>query len=502
MSDINKLNKIIESGDFNSLMEYLINNPGDHNFSIGENIIGIYKKLCEKDNVRMAKLIHGLSDFDIHQDDNEIFIYSCYKGALEIAKWIYSLGCTKIDSRNYEALKLASLNNRYNIISWLINDLDIEYDFENTDLFKQCCKKNVKEVIIVLCKKKNFNFKIEEHFRDEYTHENTFHFFCRYGYHQIAELYYKEIGFDINDKNDEAIALACQEGHLEMAKWIYSIGGNINVRNDWCFFICITRNYLDLLKWIYSLGKIDINKNDEYYFRLACNTNKLDIVKWLHEVGNINFHLCIDSCFSVACLEQNIELCEFLYSTVSIDITIYFCKVLVQIGTLKVLKWIQKLNIIDFNLNDDELFRIASTYNNFEVLKWIYSLGNVNLKANNHQAFVDSCKNNNLEMANWIQKMYILNYKDCIYKVSSIDNNIVDFSIVKFIKILGKKSLDNVEICPICYNNHSEMITGCDHQFCKECFKEYADRQTVSFEEIPCPYCRQTDLKIYTINKN
>ena len=42
-------------------------------------------------------------------------------------------------------------------------------------------------------------------------------------------------------------------------------------------------------------------------------------------------------------------------------------------------------------------------------------------------------------------------------------------------------------------------MTSCDHSFCKDCIAEYCNRQSVEINEIPCPYCRQIDMKFYDI---
>lgn len=55
---------------------------------------------------------------------------------------------------------------------------------------------------------------------------------------------------------------------------------------------------------------------------------------------------------------------------------------------------------------------------------------------------------------------------------------------------------NDIQECPICYDKKGEIITCCDHQFCYYCFNEYYKKNT----SICCPYCRKSEIKLYTIN--
>ena len=58
-----------------------------------------------------------------------------------------------------------------------------------------------------------------------------------------------------------------------------------------------------------------------------------------------------------------------------------------------------------------------------------------------------------------------------------------------------KKELEDLKECPISYDNKSNIITCCDHQYCYHCFNEYYKKNS----NICCPYCRKENIKLFNI---
>jgi hypothetical protein len=67
----------------------------------------------------------------------------------------------------------------------------------------------------------------------------------------------------------------------------------------------------------------------------------------------------------------------------------------------------------------------------------------------------------------------------------------------KFFKKIGKEYLlDNLENCPICYEDTNKIyITNCNHRFCVECIKKTILYNIFNNNGISCPYCRKNNGK-------
>ena len=87
------------------------------------------------------------------------------------------------------------------------------------------------------------------------------------------------------------------------------------------------------------------------------------------------------------------------------------------------------------------------------------------------------------------------------YQFEVENDIIVSHHVLKIIKICGEKDIEEINTCPICFVKDSEVITGCKHQYCKDCFREYINTQRDEYDDIKCPYCRQTNMELYYIKK-
>ena len=82
----------------------------------------------------------------------------------------------------------------------------------------------------------------------------------------------------------------CENGHLPVAKYIYSlyeypfVNVNILVLTETAFQLACRNGHLDVAKWIYSLGNVDIYAADEYAFKYA----KQNVLQWLNTLSSKN----------------------------------------------------------------------------------------------------------------------------------------------------------------------------------------------------------------------
>jgi hypothetical protein len=60
----------------------------------------------------------------------------------------------------------------------------------------------------------------------------------------------------------------------------------------------------------------------------------------------------------------------------------------------------------------------------------------------------------------------------CDNYIVSIENNIVTRQYIKQYPFKKKHTEKEIEECPICMNNKSNIVTDCDHQLCLDCFQQ------------------------------
>ncbi len=54
--------------------------------------------------------------------------------------------------------------------------------------------------------------------------------------------------------NNDYFQCVCQNGHLEVAKWLYSLGGvNIHASNDYAFIYSCGNGHLEVVKWLKTI---------------------------------------------------------------------------------------------------------------------------------------------------------------------------------------------------------------------------------------------------------
>jgi hypothetical protein len=456
---------------------------------------------CTHNNITIfKKLIKLASDFDITFDDFKLIKYLIKEKNNDLLDYIFE----KIDvnNDNYKLFFDVCNCDDYELIDFIYHKSDKKMNVNvysnNNELIKNICTTNkVNTFTFLIC---NFKFiiEIDESFNDANEEEHIFFYLCRYNNIKFLKLYRNLKYFNIQHCNNEAICLAIQENHLELAKWIYSIGGNITVNNNWCLKLAINKTYINVIEWIISLNVINIHDNNEYFFRYACLSAPIETVKFLYDKYNVDIHAFCDEAFINSCISNRIDVVKWMYSIGTYDMSngILFTY-MIQYNNLELAKWIYSVSDIDIHANDEFIFRLACNLNFIDTAKWVYSLGNVDIKSYRNQAFKMVCSNNYLEFGIWLQE---LNPEE--YKITIENNNITDWKIIETIKVYPAKKVDNINTCPICYDNKSNIITDCNHQYCFDCLKSYINKKCDSIKDIECPLCRKNNLIFFKLLKN
>jgi len=103
---------------------------------------------------------------------------------------------------------------------------------------------------------------------------------------------------NIRAEDDFAFRWSCQNGHLEVAKWLIKLSQSegfnlidIHVGSEYAFQWSCQNGHLEVAKWLIELSQsegfslIDIHAKSEYAFQLSCFKGHIEVAKWLIELS-------------------------------------------------------------------------------------------------------------------------------------------------------------------------------------------------------------------------
>lgn len=386
--------------------------------------------------------------------NNDFFMYICKGGHLDIAKWIIKICHESTETRNYLTNLFrvgfygACVGGHLRIAKWLLKkcpQLDIRADYHNTIIYT--CMHGRLEVAKWL-KEIYPSYDYKTHFG--YIFEKT----CYGGSVDMAkwliEMYYDM--YSISDiTNGQSVIkdgtntkkvintfikketmhnifkIACQSGHLDMAKWLLEISNNYVIHNCkeyqmadiqstnvvpiTCAQACISKHFSTVCS--YNYGVLNL-KSIKFFveefpevdvllpamtvflpvtpqmgaminaFEAACLSGHLEVVKLLiKKYPQIDIRANDDSAFRYGCYSQSLEVPEFLLG---------ICPT------------------IDINAAKSQAFRNACSMGELWKAEWLFTIcKNKNIQldihAMDHEAFRGACKMHHLTIARWLTKL-------------------------------------------------------------------------------------------------
>jgi hypothetical protein len=319
---------------------------------------------------------------------------------------------------------------------------------------------------------------------------------------KLQYIYDKKIISPHNQQN--LFILCCSHGHIEIAKWLYSIGNiNINIYDEYSFRLACSHGHFELAKWLYNLGHINIHANYNDAFKMSSQHGFLDIASWLYNIEpynynetniNIQNHIINDltDTFRLVCQNGNIKSAQWLYSLGNVDIHAndeYVFKWCCIDGFIDIAQWLYSLG--DINIDKNELVKFCCYKNNMTIAKWLYGLGNVNIRMNDDELFKWCCSTDKIEVATWLvsicsdYSMIIDKEKNTIvsHKIISQIDNILELlknnkstdiiRLFKYIENINHVNLADDDKCNICLdelkNNKFCIKFICNHILHLEC---------------------------------
>ena len=77
---------------------------------------------------------------------------------------------------------------------------------------------------------------------------------------------------------------ACYYGHIEIAKWLYSLDDKLNIHANYeeAFINACYNKHIEVAKWLMTLDdKPNVHAFNDYAFKFACYNRHIEVAKWL-----------------------------------------------------------------------------------------------------------------------------------------------------------------------------------------------------------------------------
>mgnify|MGYP003967290533 CR=1 FL=1 len=362
--------------------------------------------------------------------NESMFVISCQHNNLEMCKFIHS----NIDTMHIKyyigALHNACIHNLLDICKWII---DIEPKIAIDKWFFDL-KPEVDHI-----EQQKFNLVL-----------NT----CKFDTLPVLKWLY-DVNRELFHNADTLLTQAIFYGQYEICLWLMHEDQDLDLHAYDITFNCL-ENYdnkttLQVCKWMYKTNKNSLTTtNFNEIFTMLCVSCDMDVVQWLYslkselKITNNNF--------------INIKLFEHIW---------YYCG-----SDLAIFEWL-------FSYASTDICEITNMpdpyYNNLHICRWICEHFNVLLSANEFKQLLKvASEEQDLEFCKWLLDFQGENDYKLIF---------IDIDSFYFEKPLPTKIVNEILNCPIC-DAKSNVITDCDHQFCKSCLQVWLKNKH------SCPYCR------------
>ena len=217
---------------------------------------------------------------------------------------------------------------------------------------------------------------------------------CENGYLDIAKWLYSRYDHEFKCDINKAFILSCANGHLDVVQWLHS---HVNVNNkNKAFNISCKNGYLDIAQWLYLCDNVSVNDRN-VAFRMSCANGHINLVQWLYSLGGID----------LPSLKRRSEASEKIgFSRFSEDFNADCMdepfKLACKNGHITVAKWLHSLGGVNIHADNEYAFRTSCENGHIDVAQWLHSLGGVNIYADNEYAFRTSCENGYTDLAQWL----------------------------------------------------------------------------------------------------
>ncbi len=261
----------------------------------------------------------------------------------------------------------------------------------------------------------------------------------------------------------------CMDGDIEeiqlfISKCIYEIDRNMIIH----IYPELARyGKIEVIKWLYSQYPSDPEMEDRTIYENYTSKSfslydmrteavkyvQLEVLQWLYTENSESIYLICEEFEELSSDEANLPVLQWFYSIES-----------------------------DYQYESEKmihrelpnLFTRMCRDGKVEFAKWIYSLLPDVLDEHH---FIAACENRRHSIVEWIHSLFPEQFQ---YTVNESGD------IIPGTLLLSEKRVSEITQCVICYEDTSDVITSCNHQYCTTCIKEWMKRKRC------CAYCRKS----------
>jgi len=362
-----------------SMVNWILNNFTHINniqFLIYLELEDNYTELMKHDNQQILHLI--IQKFKSKNYNHELLIKKIYTYAFE----------------NYKSNSLS-----YLIYNYDIKDYDLDLDFKT--IFISCVNMRKHTIIDILIKHiPNYNWLY------------IFTFFDRSQlpyFNYIMKNYddYFQINYDL-------FTSILYSGNLDyIISFVdyYKNKINFNLINEDDYIVLMSNNNTELFDYLYKLKSINFD-NNMYIIKLLINLNKTELLKWFFSKFKFDdLHSDDDFCFHTAIVYKNLDILKLLYENDNIEIfnnnKMKYLKIASKIDSIEIFEWISnKIDDIDYTMEDNILICNSVALNNVEILKYILDKTDIDINFNDGIVITTAFGNNYNEIIKYLFKKY------------------------------------------------------------------------------------------------
>jgi ankyrin repeat protein len=217
---------------------------------------------CRNGNLHKVKY---LIDHDVNVNKNSAMRLAAIYGHLKIVKYLVKQGAD-IHAVNDLALQVAARYGHREVVQYLNNIKERKLTMNlNEQLFNECENGNLDKV------KRLVKQGADIHADD---------------LNKVKQLV--EQGANIHARDDLALRLAAEYGHLEVVKFLVEQGANIHARdnyaeNDYALRRAAGNGQLDVVKYLVEKGA-NIHADDDYALQVAARYGHREVVQYLNNI--------------------------------------------------------------------------------------------------------------------------------------------------------------------------------------------------------------------------